>query len=141
MGLTGKYDFAGIKKFGAAGIKAALSSTPWGAWLVSKWMEPITDILLGWAINWLANEGLIVLNVGAIAVSGDWDQKAFDSALSDGLRKVELSGGKLTEAERKKIDDEVIKAARRFIIITRPDDRVSHDADVGLRSDGTSSRI
>lgn len=120
MALTGKYDFKGIKKYGAVGLSAALASTPWGAWLVSRWgLGAAFDILLQGLVNWLANKGLVVLNIGAIALEGEWDQKGFDRALDEGLSRVIQSGGKLTPAQIKEIDDEVIKAARRFIIITR----------------------
>jgi hypothetical protein len=91
--------------------------------------KPVEIILEG-AVNWLANNGLIVLNVGAIAVEGDWDQKAFDSALEKSLAAVENSAGKLTPAQVKAIDDEVIEAARDFIVITRPIDRMPNDANI-----------
>lgn len=130
MGITGKYNFAGIKKFGARGILLALDALPYvGAALRWGLRKPVEIILEG-AVNWLANNGLIVLNVGAIAVEGDWDQKAFDSALEKSLAAVENSAGKLTPAQVKAIDDEVIEAARDFIVITRPIDRMPNDANI-----------
>lgn len=119
MPLTGKYDFPGIKKAGVAAIKAALASSAWGLALLAnpffRAFQPLENVLVEMAINWLANQGLIVLNLGAIYVNGEIDQSLFDKALDDGLRKVELGRDKLTPAEGKKIDDEVIRAARRFI--------------------------
>jgi hypothetical protein len=118
MGLTGKYDFPGIKKWGARGILLALQSVPYiGPALKISIIYNMADAALKLAVNWFANNGLIVLNVGAITVEGEWDQKAFDKAMDDAWKKVELPGP-LTDAQKKAIDDEVIKAARRFIIFT-----------------------
>lgn len=120
MGLTGKYDFPGIKKYGALGIETALGTTVWGAALLRI---PVFGSLLkgalGLGVNWLANQGLMVLNIGAIIVEGHFDQKDFDSAMDAALKSVESSNGKLTAAQKKVIDDEVIKAFRKFAIITK----------------------
>lgn len=119
MGLTGKYNFPGIQKAGAAAIKAALASTTWGAaFIASVWFkvfQPVEDRLLDDAINYLANQGLIVLNLGAIIVNGKVDQVLFDRALDEGLKRVELGRDKLTAEQGKAIDDDTIAAARRFI--------------------------
>ena len=119
MGITGKYSFPGIQKAGVAAIKAILATTAWGAAIIAspfyKILEPIEDYLLGWIINWLANKGLIVLNLGAIVVNGEVDQALFDKALDDGLKLVEQGRDKISVVKGKEIDDEVITAARRFI--------------------------
>jgi hypothetical protein len=119
MGLTGKYDFKGIKEKGAKGILLALSVTTWGTWLIAHSFSPVLDFLIKTLVNWLANKGLVVLNIGAIYVNGEFDQKAFDKAMGDGIRKVEEAKGKLTPEQIKAIDDEVIKAADRFIPYTK----------------------
>lgn len=116
MGLTGKYDFSGIKRLGAKGLLGALSSTGWGATIVKM---PIVGTLVEKAaemfVNWLANEGLLVMNLGAIFVEGEFDQKSFDAALAEGFDRVKLGRDKITPEEGKKIDDEVRNAAKRFI--------------------------
>jgi len=117
MPLTGKYDFPGIKKFGARGLSLVLASFSWGAWLIQWGFGPVIDFLFKEFSNWLANKGLIVLNIGAIVVEGEFNQKSFDKAMEEGLHKV-LAGG-LTDQQKKEIDDKVIKAARRFLVFTR----------------------
>ena len=116
MSATGKYDFPGIKKAGATGLKVALASTTWGAFLVnSPVLGKLVGLILQFIANWLANNGLVVLNLGAIFVSGEFDQMAFDKALHDGIQKVESGRDKITPAQGKAIDDEVRKAASKFI--------------------------
>jgi hypothetical protein len=121
VGITGKYNFPGIQKAGVAAIEVALASTSWGASLLAnavfKFFAPIEEALLEKAINWLANNGLIVINVGAIFLEGEFDQKNFDEKMDDALKRVEQ--GNLTDAEKKAIDDEVIKAFRRLAIVTK----------------------
>ncbi len=117
MGLTGKYDFKGIKKVGGAGIRVALSHSPYTAWIL-KWGS-LTTILTEALANWFANKGLVLFNLGAIYVEGEIDQEALDSEMDRAISEIQLKGGKnkLTAAERKAIDDGVIKAARKFIVI------------------------
>lgn len=119
MGLTGKYNFTGIQKMGIASFRIALSISPYTSWFTKV---PGSDYALSLIVNWLANKGLLVLNIGAIEVSGEIDQHALDKAMDDALRKITEHGGrdKLTPAQKKAIDDEVIKAARKFIVIGKP---------------------
>jgi hypothetical protein len=119
MDLAGKYDFPGIKKAGAVGLRAALVSTAWGAILLTTpVVRALVNFFLEMSMNWLANKGLMVMNVGAIVVDGYLDQRAFDLAMEQAISKAENQKGKLTPAEMKAIDDEVIKAARKFLRIT-----------------------
>jgi hypothetical protein len=120
MGLSGKYNFPGIKKLGAANLRGVLALSPYTAWMLKG--GRITDILLEVASNWLANKGLILFNVGAIIIDGELDQSGFDSAMDNAIQEISNKGGrdKLTAAEIKAIDDEVIKAARKFIVIGKP---------------------
>lgn len=118
MGVTGKYDFKGIKKFGAKGLLSALGSTPFGA-LILKWgFGSSIEICFEWFANWLANKGLIVLNVAAIQIEGEWDQKAFDAAMDEALSQVK--SGLLTPQQQKEIDDKVIRAFRKFAMLSKP---------------------
>ena len=119
MPLSGKYDFKGIKKFGAKGLLLALETVPVVGKLLKWGLRAPLEILLEWCVNWLANKGLVVLNIAAIAVEGEWDQKQFDDAMERAFKQIEAGGGKLTPEQIKAIDDEVIKAARRFIVITK----------------------
>lgn len=119
MGLTGKYDFLGIKKAGAAAIKAALASTSWGASFVAsiwfKLLAPAEDMVLEMVVNWMANNGLVILNLGANWANGEFDQAAFDRSIEEGLGKIKLGRDKLTPEQGKAIDDSVIRAADKFI--------------------------
>lgn len=116
MGLTGKYSFPGIKKWGAKGISLALASTTWGASLAGSFLAPVLNVFLEQLVNWLANKGLIVVNIGAAFVEGEIDQKKFDSAIEEGLAR--LKTGNLSDEEKKKIDQKVIDAIRKFGRIT-----------------------
>lgn len=120
MGLTGKYDFKNIKRLGAAGIRTALLASPYTAWM-SKYnvISDLFDLIWEGITNWMANQGLIVLNIGAIFVEGELDQHQLDSQMDNALSEITEKGGrdKLTPEQKKAIDDEVIKAARKFIVI------------------------
>lgn len=119
MALSGKYDFKGIQKAGAAAIEAALATTTWGASFISgaffKIFKPVEDLLIDTAVNWLANKGLIVLNLGGNWVNGEIDQASLDRSIDEGLKRVQLGRDKLTAAQGKAIDDAVINAADKFI--------------------------
>lgn len=120
MPLSGKYDFEGIKKWGAKGIALALSTTTWGAWLVGHTFEPLMSRLIEFGINWLANKGLILLNIGAIYIEGEIDQGALDKAIDEGIKRVQLAQGTLTPEQIKEIDDGVIKAADKALPYGKP---------------------
>lgn len=119
MGLTGKYDFPGIKKVNAAGIRALLRLSPWTAWLASI---PAISAMMSEALgNWIANKGLVVLNVGAAYVEGELDQKGMDKAMDKAIGEITTQGGreKLTPEQKKAIDDKIISAARKLIVVAR----------------------
>lgn len=109
---TGKYDFKGIRKAGALGILALISSTGWGAKLLAGPFKKSFNLLLEFILELLANRGLLLLNIGDIYISGKFKQSDFDKKLETALNSVKAQG--LTPAEKKAIDDEVIKAFRPF---------------------------
>ncbi len=76
-------------------------------------------MILEAAVQFMANNGLVILNLGANWVNGEFDQAAFDKSLEDGLRRMQTGREKITPAEGKAIDDQVIKAADRFIPFNR----------------------
>lgn len=122
MPLSGKYDFRGIKTMGAKGILLALSTSPVTApyflWIKRLHLDEVLEIILEFVVNWAANNGLVLLNLGAIYVEGHFDQKAFDAAIEDALSEVKL-GRKLSIDEVRAIDAKVIAAARRFLVWTK----------------------
>lgn len=114
MGSTGKYDFQGIQKGGLLAIKAALAATGWGASIIASPFVRVLDWMLKKIINFMANKGLIVLNLGAIYVEGEFDQTEFDKAMDAGLSKIKTRPD-MTPEEKKEIDDEVKNAFRKFV--------------------------
>ncbi len=114
MGLTGKYSFPGIQKAGTAALKVVLSSFGWGIWFLKSPFNFIPDMLFDMLLNWLANQGLIVMNIGAIYVNGQFDQMGFDKAMDEGLRKLGVGRDKLTPEQGKAIDEACKNAFRKF---------------------------
>lgn len=114
MGLTGKYDFSGIQKWGAIGIETLIStSSAFGAALMKfPVVGTLIDGIIKLFVNYLANQGLVLINIGAIIVNGNFDQEAFDSAMDKAIASAKVEG--LTDAQKKAIDDSVIKAFRKF---------------------------
>ncbi len=104
---------------GAAGLKALLASTPWGVWLVTGFPGKITNFILQLFTGYLANRGLMILNVGVIMFDEKVDPYLFDMAMDGAIKEVENSGGKLTKEQIKAIDAKVIEAARKLIVIGR----------------------
>ena len=126
MGLTGRYDFKGIQKAMGVAIDALIAGTGWGAWLLASPFMPAVNILRDWLINWLANKGLIILNIGANIVDGSIDQKSLDAALDEGIKRVMQGRAKISATDGKAIDDAVRKA---------------FDADADLGADNSVSKL
>lgn len=120
MAVSGKYDFKGIKKLGASGLRLALGSSPKLAWILR--FPALTNFILEFISNYLANHGLIILNIGAVHYLGPKDQKVFDDGIDKAIEAIRIKGGrdKLTQKEIEAIDNEVIKSVRPFIVFTRP---------------------
>ncbi len=118
---TGKYDFPGIRRAGALGLRALVAGTTWGAAIIAGPFRGVFNVLAEWVSEWLTNRGLLLINVGAIYVNGEFDQGRFDAAFDEGIQKAKAPG--LTDAQKKVIDDEVINAFRRFGRIQPPDPR------------------
>lgn len=120
MALSGKYNFSGIKRLGAAGLRGAMATTPMFAWMLK--FGRLNDLFLEFLANFLANKGLVILNIPAIVVDGHIDQHVLDREMDKAISEIENKGGReaLTEKQKKAIDDEVLKAARKFVIIGKP---------------------
>lgn len=116
MSITGKYNFEGIKKSGVDGLRIVLLANPSTSWIVKV---PFINSLLGPIVNWLANNGLVILNIGAIYIDGDVDQILLDKSIEDGLKRVENANGTLTPEQIKEIDNAVIEAANRALPYTK----------------------
>lgn len=111
-----KYDFKGIKEKGAKGLETIVAATRWGSSLLKfPFFATLEDAILQWVVNWLANNGLVVFNLGAIVFDGEVDQSALDSALDNGLKAVKIGREKLKPGQGEAIDEAVRKAARKNI--------------------------
>lgn len=126
MGITGRYDFKGIQKQMGRLIDGLLVTTTWGAWLLASPFKPVVSALEDIAVNFLANRGLIILNIGVNIVDGALDQKALDNALQAGIQRVTQGRDKITPQEGKAIDDKVREA-------------FDEDADLGAVDNGVSN--
>lgn len=124
---SGKYDFPGIRKTARAAVTALIAGTAWGSWILSTPLKLLVDKALEWLAEYLANKGLVLINVGVFYVAGKFDQDAFDSAMDAGLEKAKVPG--LTDEQKRAIDEEVKKAFRRFGRIN-VNDRMPNDANL-----------
>lgn len=119
----GKYNFANIKKAGAKAILAALAGASWAAAPVAKRLlvifAPVVDWLFEWGVNWAANNGLVILNLGANWANGEFDQATFDKSIEDALRRIQHGRDKITPEEGAKLDQAIIDAANKFIPFNR----------------------
>lgn len=115
-----KYNFKGIKKHNANGLKLALSAIPGLGWLGQ--MPVFSKLLLEWIGNNMANKGLILMNIGYIEVDGHVDQNRFDNAVDTAINKIRELGGveNLTPEQAEAIDAEFFKDAKDFIVIGKP---------------------
>lgn len=107
MGLTGKYKFEGIQEFGADTIQTAFAGSPFLKF-------PFVNAILKLLLNLLANKGLVVANLGAYKLTNWKDGKVLNAALENGIQESE-SGKVLSPADIKRIDDDVIAAARKAL--------------------------
>lgn len=110
--MPGKYDFPGIKKVGTAAIEAVLATTGWGAKIVGGPFKSVFRMLIGFGVEWAANKGLVIINLGFIYVNGEIDQSRFDKAMDEALEKVKVPG--MSDSEKEKIDNDVREAFRKF---------------------------
>lgn len=110
---SGKYSLQGIREKGAAGFKAVLIKTGWGASLLAGPFSKTTDLVLQFAVEYLANKGIVVLNLGVIKWDEIKDPAALLRSIEAGLIAAEKPG--LTEAEGKAFDEQVKKDFRRAV--------------------------
>lgn len=114
MGLTGRYDFSGIQKAAKAGIRLAIAGTGWGAALLASPFYFLVDLVEGLAVNWLANRGLIVFNVGDVLVDGVISEAKLTNALNKAFDKMKVGRENITPAEGAKIDAETTEVFDEF---------------------------
>lgn len=109
-----KYQFDGISKITATLLFTTIAASPM-SFLTTGFIGKITFYLLKRISNWLANQGLAILNVGVDAIKIAQEKKAFDRAIEEAINKVLEAKHKLTKEEQDAIDDPVKKAFRKFV--------------------------
>lgn len=112
-----KYKFEGLGGAQATIIMALLAANPSTLFLTQGILGRIVHFVLKKLGMYLANYGLIFINVGAAAVETMVDAGNYDDAWSDAEKAVKLirdQGRKLTDEEIKAIDAPVIDAFRKF---------------------------
>lgn len=78
----------------------------------------IAAIVLERLFNWLANKGIMMLNVGIINFDTDMDKKAFENAIEQAHEELKLKP-KLTKEELDAIDNKVIAAFDKFVVFDK----------------------
>lgn len=115
--MPGKYDLPGIKRKGAAAIRAALLQFGFFAKVFSGPFGKTAGVVLEFVMEYLANRGIVILNLGVIKIDEKIDPMLLMRALEAGLLAADKPG--LTEAEGKALDDQVKKAFRRAVRYNR----------------------
>lgn len=109
-----KYEFEGIAKFNAMLVFTALASGPY-AYLTTGILGKFVFFVLKKIGNWIANQGLALANIGIEEIRNPILLDNYDSTMNDALNEVLRRKGRLTDEEKKAIDDKVKDAARNFI--------------------------
>lgn len=111
-----KYKFEGIGEKSAVAAMAALATSPL-AWLTVGIQGKITFVLLKWLFMGFASIGLQLANVTIEYVSGILERKGFDGSWDMAeklIAEIKLQGRELTDEEKRRIDDPVKAAFRKF---------------------------
>lgn len=111
-----KYRFEGIGEKSAIVAMAALASSPL-AWFTVGVQGKITFFILKMVFMGAASIGLVVLNVGIAKVETMIEKNGFDGSWESAeklIREIKEQGRELTDEEKKRIDDPVRAAFRKF---------------------------
>lgn len=84
------------------------------AWLTTGLVGKITFWFLTKFTEWLASNGLIILNIGVANVQTLIEKSAFDKTFEEAFKAIHGNPDRLTEEQKKSIDDKVISAFRKF---------------------------
>lgn len=118
---TGRYNFPGIRKAGKNAIRLLLASTSWGVAVLKSPLSKLIDLASEFLTEYLANKGIIVLDIGIAIIDGKIDQVRFDNTMNDAIEKLKQPG--LTDKEKDAIDEKVRQAFRDFARVSK------HSAD------------
>lgn len=112
-----KHKFDGIGEAGAAIILAGLAANAGTVWLTVGFIGKTVWFLVKLMCMGLASIGLVVLNVGAEKIETIMAENKFDGSWDSAKKlidEIHRQGRELTDEEKKRIDDPVKDAFRRF---------------------------
>lgn len=109
-----KHQFDGIAKATATLLFTSMAAGPF-AFLTGGFLGHITFFILKRFSNWLANQGLALLNIGVDAIKIAQEKKKFDEEIDKAIKAVLEAKRKLTKEEQAAIDEPVKKAFRKFV--------------------------
>ncbi len=92
---------------------AALAASPF-SWFTNGLAGEITFWLLQQFSMWMADKGLIILNVAAADINTISEKNDFDGSFDQAFKEIHENEDRLTPEQKKAIDDKVIKAFRQF---------------------------
>lgn len=79
----------------------------------------IAALFLTKLFNWLANEGVMFINMAAISFETEKDRKNFESAMDMAFFELEKNKNNLTKEQLDAIDDKVIAAFDKFVVFSK----------------------
>lgn len=104
-------------------VLAALAGNPSTLWMTVGIPGTVIRWILTQLFSGVASAGLVLMNVGAMKVESVLDKAAWDGSIESAMKILEdirTQHRDVTPEEAKKIDDEVIKALRKFGRFGRP---------------------
>lgn len=110
---TVKHNFDGIARASATMVFTAMAASPM-AFITRGVLGQVTFFFLKKVMNWSANQGLAILNLGVDSLRIAQEKRTFDRQISEALAKVQATKRRLTQEEKNEIDAPVIDAFRRF---------------------------
>ncbi len=117
-----KYKYEAIAEATAAMILVAIAANPSIAILAQGFLGRVTFFVLKLLCMFLANLGLVILNVGAAKIETIIDGGNFDGSWEQAeemIKKIQDAGREMSQDEIKKIDQIAIDAFRKFISFGR----------------------
>jgi hypothetical protein len=108
-----RHQFSGIGDKSATLTMMLVAATPLNFLAIGFWGR-ITHWILSRLYMWLASNGLVLINVEVSKIQVAAQKSDWEAALKEAWAIVDNKTKDLSNAEKKKIDDRVRKAHRRF---------------------------
>lgn len=107
------YHYEGIGKAGALMLFGALAASPL-SWLATGFLGRITFSILEMICTWLAGKGVILLNIAVADIQTISQKRDFDGSFRDAFTEIAGNPHRLSAEDRKRIDEKVKAAFRKF---------------------------